>query len=201
MESNSKIVYSAPVVEFLAVAKEYCQFLAGVQQYTVEQFIDKLQKFIPLLYLKGAMLPLLDGTDIEGDCEDFVTEDEYNDLFFKLKLKIGEYDDYLEIVDNGGSYYDEPVVQCMSEKIADIYQDMKNFVETYRSGVENVMYEALWQLSNNFELYWGKNCAELLRIIHSTKFKISLFEDSDDNLDAGYENSEDEFGNGVEDEF
>ena len=189
MATNYKIVYTTPVIEFLAVAKEYCQFLAGVQQFTSEQFIDKLQKFIPLLYLKGAMLPSLDDSEIDGECEDFVTEDEYNALFLAVKSKIGEYDDYLEIIDNDG-YHDEPVVQSISEKIADIYQDMKNFVESYRSGVESVMFESLWKLNNDFELFWGKNCAELLRVIHSTKFKISLSEDC-----------EDEFGEAFEEEF
>ena len=91
MGTNDKVVYTAPVVEFLAVAKEYCQFLAGVQQFTSEQFIDKLQKFIPLLYLKGAMLPSLDDSEIDGECEDFVTEDEYNALFLAVILIRGSY--------------------------------------------------------------------------------------------------------------
>lgn len=168
MDEVKSIIYSKPVVEFVAVAKEFCVFLSGIENLTQSEFIDKIQKFIPLIYLKGSMLPYIDSFE-EGECEDVVTEDEYNTLFALVKLKMGEFDDYLEIFDEAEGYRDEPVVNTVSEKVADIYQDIKNFVHSYRSGVDSIMSEALWTLNNNFDLYWGKSCADVLRAIHVAK--------------------------------
>ena len=83
---------------------------------------------------------------------------------------MGEYDDYLEIFDPTDGYMDEPSVRTISEKVSDIYQDIKNFVQAYRSGVESVMSEALWVLNNNFELYWGRACVDVLRAVHTAKY-------------------------------
>ena len=57
MDEINSVIYSAPVVEFVAVAKEFCLFLTQSEELSQKEFIDKLQKFIPLLYLKGSMLP------------------------------------------------------------------------------------------------------------------------------------------------
>lgn len=169
MSEVDSVVYSAPVVEFVAVAKEFCLFLTDIEHLSQKEFIEKLQKFIPLLYLKGSMLPYIESFN-DDECEDFVTEEEYNALFAQVKLKMGEFDDYLEIFDPTDGYMDEPVVRTISEKVADIYQDIKNFVQAYRSGVESVMGEALWMLNNNFELYWGRACVDVLRAVHTAKF-------------------------------
>ena len=41
----------------------------------------------------------------------------------------------------------------------------------------DVMGEALWQLNNSFELYWGKSCTSVLRAIHLAIYKVT---DTDD---------------------
>ncbi len=172
MSEIGSVVYSAPVVEFVAVAKEFCRFLTEMENQSQKEFIDKLQKFIPLLYLKGSMMPNIDTYNDE-ECEDFVTEDEYNALYAQIKAMMGEYDDYLEIYDSSEGYMDEPMVRTISEKVSDIYQDIKNFVLAYRSGVESVMSESLWTLNNNFELYWGRACVDVLRAIHTVKYNCN----------------------------
>lgn len=192
MENSQKVVYSAPVVEFITVAKEFLVFLTNSADMGQGEFVDKLQKFIPLLYLRGVMLPQIESYE-EAMCEDAVTEDEYNTLYALVKSKMGEYDDYLEIFDDVDAFREEPVVHTISEKIADIYQDLKNFINSYRTGVESVMGEALWSLNNNFELYWGKACAEVLRAIHLAKLKIS-------ESDGFSEITDDEYGFGELDE-
>lgn len=200
MESLHDKVYSASVVEFVTVAKELLLFLTTSAKISREEFVDKLQKFIPLIYLKGTMLPVIDS-DEEAMCEDAVTEDEYNTLFALIKSKMGEYDDYLEIFDDVDGFHEEPVVHTVSEKISDIYQDLKNFVHSYKSGVDAVMGEAIWNLNNNFDLYWGKACAEVLRAIHLAKCKSmaldSYSDDSDDEY--GFDELEEEYG--VEEEY
>ena len=41
----------------------------------------------------------------------------------------------------------------------------------------DVIEEALWQLTYNFESYWGKACANVLRAIHVAVFRVAENED------------------------
>ncbi len=173
MKSYSDTVYAKATVEFVTVANDYCTFLTTANELSRQEFAESLQRFIPLIYYRGSLLPKVDGND-EGLIEDTVTEEEYNDLFAVVRERFGEYDDYLEIFDEADSYRDEPVVQTISEKCADIYQDLKNFLNSYRTGVEPVMEEALWTLNNSFELFWGKACADVMKALHQAVCRLSL---------------------------
>lgn len=171
MEDFQHVGYSKEVIEFVAVAKEFCDFVETVPQMKRKDFVLRLQKFIPLIYLKGALLPESD-TDETGLTEDFVTEDEYNYLFSEVHGLMGEYDEYLEVFDDNMQYSEAPVVHSISEKVCDIYQDLKNFISSFRCGIPEVLGEALWQLNDSFELYWGKSCAGVLRAIHHVVFEV-----------------------------
>lgn len=171
MEDFQHVAYRKEVIEFVAVAKEFCDFVETVPQMKRKDFVQRLQKFIPLIYLKGALLPESE-VEIEGLTEDFVTEDDYNFLYGELHRLLGEYDDYLEVFDDNMQYSETPMVHSIAEKVCDIYQDLKNFISSYRCGVPEVIGEALWQLNNNFELYWGKSCAGVLRAVHHIVFLV-----------------------------
>lgn len=171
MEDYQQAGYSKEVIEFVAVAKKFCDFVEAAPGMPLQEFIPRLQKFIPLVYLKGALLPESDAE--ENDLtEDTVTEEEYNALYRAIHRLLGEYDDYLEVFDENMQYSETPVVHSIAEKVCDIYQDLKNFLVTFRCGIPEVIGEALWQLNGNFELYWGKSCAGVLRAVHQVVFRI-----------------------------
>lgn len=176
MEDFQHIGYSKEVIEFVAVAKEFCDFIESTPQMQQKDFIQRLQKFIPLIYLKGALLPVCE-CDEEGLTEDFVTEEQYSYLFTEIHNLMGPYDEYLEVFDDNMQFNENPVIHSIAEKTCDIYQDLKNFISSYRCGIPEVIGEALWQLNNNFELYWGKACAGVLRAIHHTVYQIKDEED------------------------
>lgn len=171
MEDFQQVGYSKEVIEFVAVAKEYCDFIETSPQMERKDFIQRLQKFIPLVYLKGSLLPSIEIEE-EGLTEDFVTEEDYNYLFGEIHRLLGEYDEYLEVFDDHMQYSEAPIVHSIAEKVCDIYQDLKNFISSFRCGVVEVMEEALWQLNNNFELYWGKACVGVLRAVHQVVYNV-----------------------------
>ncbi|MCC8173032.1 MAG: DUF5063 domain-containing protein [Odoribacter sp.] len=171
MEDFQTIGYSKEVIEFVAVAKEYCDFIETTPSMDKREIISRLQKFIPLIYLKGSLLPKVESSE-EGLIEESVTEEQYNYLYSQLHSLLGEYDEYLEVFDDNMQFNETPVVYSISEKVCDIYQDLNNFIASFRCGITEVIEEALWQLNNNFELYWGKACASVLRAIHQVVFKI-----------------------------
>lgn len=171
MEDFQHIGYSKEVIEFVAVAKEFCDFIETAPQMKRKDFLTRLQKFIPLVYLKGCLLPANESTE-NGLTEDVVTEEDYNYLFGELHRLLGEFDEYLEVFDEGMQYSEAPVVHSISEKTCDIYQDLKNFTASFRCGIPEIIGEALWELNNNFELYWGKACAGVLRAIHHAVYAV-----------------------------
>lgn len=178
MEDFQSVGYSKEVIEFVAVAKEFCDFIEMSPQMQRKDFLFRLQKFIPLIYLKGSLLPINESEE-GGGTEDIVTEENYNYLLGELHRLLGEHDEYLEVFDDNMQYSEAPVVHSISEKTCDIYQDLKNFVVVFRSGVPELIDEALWELNNNFELYWGKACAGILRAIHHAVYQVC--EDSEGN--------------------
>ncbi len=75
LESDS-IIYDKRVIEFIAVAVEFCTILEGEDKLSRAGWIDRMLKILPLLYLKASLLPqtmLLLGEDTET----FVREEDY----------------------------------------------------------------------------------------------------------------------------
>ena len=72
-------VYKRHVIEFVAVAKEFFDFVETIPTMERKDVLQRLQKFIPLIYLKGSLLPACECEE-EGLAEDTVTEEQYNYL-------------------------------------------------------------------------------------------------------------------------
>ena len=79
MEDYQHFGYSKEVIEFVAVAKEFCDFVETIPAMGRKDVIQRLQKFIPLIYLKGSLLPVSDCNET-GLAEDCVTEEQYNSM-------------------------------------------------------------------------------------------------------------------------
>jgi len=92
---TSHIVYSVNVIEFVTVANEYCATLETMDDLNRKDFVHKMQKIFPLLYLKASLLPEVEEM-LEDEPEKFVAEEDYNYLHRKLQVKLGEHDAYLE---------------------------------------------------------------------------------------------------------
>lgn len=182
-ELASNVVFSKNVVEFVTVAVQYCTFLENPENQTSKEYTDKLTKLLPLLYLKAALLP---ETEIEEDIypEITVTEDDYNYIISKLYTAYKENDTYLEVFLEDMKYSDTPIAASISEDIADIYQDIKNFISIYEQGIEENMSEGLYTCYENFKLYWGQKLVNVLRALHSLKYSIGEENPDKDDLDS-----------------
>lgn len=165
-ESLNPLVYSKNVIEFVTVANEYCKFVEGAGSENARSLLGKTQKILPLLYLKASLLPELDSSE-ELTLEKSVTEVEYNFLQQRIMNLLGEHDDYQEVFDADMQFSDAPLTASISENLADIYQDLKDFIMLYRTGDELVMQESLWECQDNFKNYWGQKLVNSLRAVHS----------------------------------
>jgi hypothetical protein len=165
------IVYSSQVVEFVTVGAEYCAFLEQSEGRDKDSFIDTLLKLLPLLYVKASLLPKVEGGNVFG-VETFVTEEDYEWLRAMLTTVMGEDDAYEDLIYDEQMQTDEARWKSVAEELADIYQPVRDFVETFRNGVEDNITEALWALNDSFELSWGGNLVDVLRRLHRVKYTI-----------------------------
>ena len=165
MDNNSNPVYSRNVVEFVAVANEFCKYTEHASELKGDELMKILQRILPLMYLKASLLPQLDPFFEDGN-EKFVTESDWTDINDTLKGKFGTANDYLEVFDEKINETEGPLVSCISENMADIYQDMKDFLLLYQTGTEEVMNDAVWECRMNFENFWGQKLVNSMRAIH-----------------------------------
>ncbi|MDR0766186.1 MAG: DUF5063 domain-containing protein [Odoribacteraceae bacterium] len=172
MEDFQHVGYSKEVIEFVTVAKEFCDLVERSDREEKKPFLLQLQKLLPLIYLKGCLLPGCESNELEMT-EEVVTENDYDFLRERVWQLMAEDDDYLEVFDDNMQFNEMPVVASIAEKVCDIYQDLKNFISLYQHGMPDVIQEALWLLNTNFEFYWGKTCTSLLRAVHAAIYRVT----------------------------
>lgn len=169
MEQNKKI-YSEAVVEFVTVSAEYCKRLESCQEVERDDFVDVFCKILPLLYLKTSLVTGLVADDEEGFVEHPVTEEDYNYIRNCVADILADKDDYLDVFVEDFKYSDRPIRQTISENLADVYQNLRNFVEVYRQGYDDATQQALSEVTLSFELEWGQKLLNALRALHDVKY-------------------------------
>lgn len=168
METEEKFIYSRPVLDFITVCTEYCKFLE--QPTTTErlEFVDIMRGLLPMLYLKASLLK--EVPEEPGFNEPRVTEEDYDYIRGNVAQIMGERDDFLDVFVEDFKYSDQPVLCTISENLADIYQIVRELVETFRGGYEEAMQVALVEALNEFELQWGQKLLNALRALHDVRF-------------------------------
>jgi len=165
MDASTDPVYSRNVIELVAVANEFCKYIEHASELKGDEMLKIFQRILPLLYLKASLLPQLDPYFEDGN-EKFVTESDYVTIQDILKEKFGTADDYLEVFDEKINESESPVLSSISENMADIYQDMKDFLLLYQTGTGEIMNDAVWECRLNFENFWGQRLVNSMRAIH-----------------------------------
>lgn len=178
-DDKKTIVYSKNMVEFVTVAAEYCAYVEQSGGRKCRDFVDTVLKLLPLLYLKAS---LLDEVEEAEDFlpEEFVSEQDYEFVRHTVSSIMGENDDYLDLCEVGVRFNDEVSMKTVSEDLADLYQALKNFVETYRLGMDDSMYGAVAEVRNGFVLYWGQTLANVLRALHRIRYSSQEVEEADE---------------------
>ncbi len=175
-----QVVYSKNVVEFVTVASEYCSSVENVAKIKAEANLLKMQKLLPLLYLKATMLPNTEKV-LDEDLEKYISELDYNILQEKWMQLLNEYDSFYEVFDPSIQFGQETVTASISENLLDIYQDLKNFLISYSIGNDEVMNDALAECVEHFEEFWGQQVVNVLRAVHMLVYSNADFDKEDKN--------------------
>lgn len=153
------------VEEMLTVAVEYCHFAESAHKYKLEEVYAYLQKVLPLLYLKGAMMPTHTIVNNPEANERFVTAENYEIIYEELRKKWGEADEFWAIDANNENKEVEKM--SMAEQLADIYQDLKDFVLLYAKATRAAQENAIYSCRYYFDTHWGERSLRLLKVVHA----------------------------------
>ena len=124
--------------------------------------------------------------------EHYVTEETYEVLRMTLAGILGEKDDYLDVFVEDMKYSDQPITRYISEDLADIYQDIKDFIFVFQLGLNETMHDALAICQENFRLYWGQKLVNTLRALHEARYAQGESEEDESPEADNYPNISDE---------
>ena len=182
MGKESQVIFDRDVVEFVTVAAEFCKYLEQAEGKHRTTFVDTTLKILPLLYLKATLLPPCEtlGDDLP---EHYVTEETYEVLRMTLAGILAEKDAYLDVFMEDMKYSDQPITRYISEDLADIYQDIKDFIFVFQLGLNETMHDALAICQENFRLYWGQKLVNTLRALHEARYLPSDEEEEEEEIE------------------
>lgn len=158
-------------MEFVTVAVEYCTFIEHTEGKECMEFSDTMTKLLPLLYIKAATLPKYEILSDDYYLEDFVTEENYNIVRANISVILGDKDDFLDVFMEDMKYSDSPILTTVSENLADIYQELKNFALQYKNAAdEELAMYALAEVKDGFQYSWGQKMVNVLRALHEVRY-------------------------------
>jgi hypothetical protein len=160
-------VYAKNTLEFLTVCNDFCLTLS-TSELEMASVTDYLVKVLPLLYLKATLLPDVEVASPELN-QRFVTQEEWETLFLRLRKTFGMHDEFWYIDPNGEAQ--EPVKGSISEHLSDIFQDLQDFLLLYQRNSLDAKENALNAISGSFKLYWGYRLVDVHKTLHSVSMK------------------------------
>jgi hypothetical protein len=163
------LVYSKNVIEFVTVAAETCLFLEHASEFSRQDFVLKSVKILPLLYLKTTLLDVSEST-ADDNVERFVSEEDYIFVKEQIEQLLGAEDSFLEVFHPDMALSDTPIAAFISENLADVYQEMKDFAANYQLGDVEIMNNALVACLEAFGEHWGQKLLNALRALHALQF-------------------------------
>lgn len=184
MIQNNNPVYSPAVIDMITVSAEYCIFLEKLVSSgtTRRQLLEQITKLLPLIYVKASLLPELEEYG-DFDLPVIVTEEDYDEIRQSVWRLLKADDEYLEVFTPDMQYSEGAMTHTISEDMADIYQDLKNFVAVFADRNEDAMHDSIVKVKENFRNYWGQCLVNVMRPLHDVLYNKSISEEEDDESD------------------
>ena len=165
-----EVVFSNQTIDFVRIAMEYCAFVEKASKSDRSVFVDMAGKILPLLYLKVSVIPEIEEL-YDSDFKPKVTETMYAVVENAIEALLGEDNLYLETFHPDIRLSDSPIAVRISEDLADIYQDLGNFIAVFKNGNKETMNDSLAECIQHFKEYWGQKLVNALRAVHFLKYQ------------------------------
>jgi len=185
--TDNKLHLNKNIIEFLAVAHEFCNQIEAFNEEDNNIFVNRMVRLMPLLYLKATLLPIVEPND-DYSMSPVVNQQQYNAIIDKISLILNSYNSNVLLPDSIHNSHEFTQIQ-LSELFADIYQDLKNFSINYRLGLKEQMEQTLYELKQSFDDYWGIRLLVGMQSLHKLFVnKIDINTVSDEVNDFDYNN-------------
>ncbi len=127
------------------------------------ELVQWATELIVALYDAAMRLPQSDPSG--QDAPEPVSQDDWQALFKRLSVQLGEINDYSFVFDP----YDQtsaPVIGSLADDLADIYSDLHTGLVLHAAQAND---DAIWQWRFGFENHWGRHAAHALYALHIAK--------------------------------
>lgn len=158
-------VYSSEMLEFVTAANGYCQFMEQLSGQEGKAFISEAVTCFSGVYAAFVKLGTTQPEN-EGTGEPVVSEQEWSNIYQRILMILGPYNDFLRLADEDEFDRSELVTHTISEDAADVYQELRDFATIYSRGMEEFMNDAAWELGERFAEHWGKKLLRSLLALH-----------------------------------
>lgn len=158
---DTTVVGSKQVMEMITVANDYCLFIEEIEQFDKKYVFSYLQRVLPLLYLKGSLLPETERNE-DIDNERYVIEETWEYLFNTIKNFFAEDNKYYFWNPELG----EVAETTFAENLADMYQDLKDFIYLFAKPSHYAKQNAVYMCRDLFFTRWGKIIPPMLQQLH-----------------------------------
>lgn len=161
MESNA--------IVFVGLCDEYCRELETAREADRDEFVDRMLRLLPRLYISAYDITPDIYLDQEVYIEQALDEDYYDAVRRNVETLLGPDDVYLEVFEEDMKYSDTPVAVSISEGLTDLFQVFYNFINTVRDTTDETVSLALQGVAEDFRGYWSQTLCNTLRALNHLK--------------------------------
>lgn len=169
MEENK---LSPNTLAFIGLANEYCVVVGNASEIEKDEFVAEMLRLLPRLYISISDVKTDDcGFENEYDIlHTHLDEDYYDSIRRNMEMLLGPDDMFLETFEEDMKYSDTPIAVSISESLADIFQDLFNFVSTIKESEGLQTSVALSECKDNFESYWSQTLCNVMRALNNLRY-------------------------------
>lgn len=148
-----------PTRKFASVVKEFCDWAESDPKTEIEEAKVAI-RLLANLYSNALALPKNGpGQDIDMKR---ISIKEWNKVYKRFgALPFNNYSGFLS---PANLEEEGPVTGDLADDLADIYRDLKEGQELYKTGH---ITEALWQWNRSFNTHWGRHASSALQALHA----------------------------------
>lgn len=170
---------SPVALSLAALSVEYCKRAANCESDEPRKFLCDVLRFLPRFYIVLSDLdPYGNGADepVEetGAIYSSLTEEQYDGVRNTIAGLLGENDVYLEASAEDMRFSDTPVAVSLSERLADIYQNMADYAAVIGQCVPELVPDVLADIKYRFASYLSDVLCSALKaadyIYHNANF-------------------------------
>lgn len=162
----------------IALSNEYCQAIELAASVEPQEFIGKMVRLLPRIYIAVTDLKAEQFSEPEYALDAIhLDEPYYNQVRDNISALLGEDDTYLETFHDDMKYSDTPIAATVSEGLADIFQVLFDFVEDVKNSELELQLEYFGQLREDFSNYWGQTLCNVMRPLNELSNKDYSDED------------------------